>query len=646
MTSYAHFSNPYDSLTQLPVTAAGLVSTPAAVLPDVPNSAAATVQTSLTGTPASTGSACCETGRPVATDPVTGHVICSCQYDSGRLPVTTCGPRLPAASAGSPLAYGATTGSPLTYGASTGSPLTYGAAAYPSTEHNPYPSIGVDSAAYFSQFANNPYVLKDGMTADVAMYSASGYRYPAYDPSLYGYGAPYDLAARRKNATREATGTLKAWLNEHKTNPYPTKGEKIMLAIITKMTLTQVSTWFANARRRLKKENKMTWEPKNKTESDDEGDKCSDVMESDPPTIDSEKDSSRKNRKCINNYDDLTPKQQLKSECLSPKVECKEDSYQECSDDLQECSDLGKPKIWSLAATAAAKSPSLTSTWPQDRLPAIHPEDDPLQQTRSSVNTFQLPPTVSSYDCFPHRQHYGQYSAPINITASSNFSPRNSSSTSSTAFPKTEMSVQQNMHANYHQPSLQGYVAADTVMNSPSSLSTSLMNTNQASSTHNMGLSSTAPSEIPGSNGAGQLESDTTASGQSYHQTAADYREASVAAVSGTSGNCSQSLLMPPSSTLLAHLSSYPVPSAYHPSNEVLSAAEYPAGVYSSSLTNPAQAISSHQLSGLVHQPSELRQPQLPEQHPHVAGTGEQVGMVNYTHQHFNATQPHLSSPN
>lgn len=73
------------------------------------------------------------------------------------------------------------------------------------------------------------------------------------------------MAARRKNATRESTATLKAWLNEHKKNPYPTKGEKIMLAIITKMTLTQVSTWFANARRRLKKENKMTWEPKNKT---------------------------------------------------------------------------------------------------------------------------------------------------------------------------------------------------------------------------------------------------------------------------------------------------------------------------------------------------------------------------------------------
>uniref|UniRef100_A0A8C0Z829 Homeobox domain-containing protein n=1 Tax=Cyanistes caeruleus TaxID=156563 RepID=A0A8C0Z829_CYACU len=72
------------------------------------------------------------------------------------------------------------------------------------------------------------------------------------------------LITRRKNATRETTSTLKTWLYEHRKNPYPTKGEKIMLAIITKMTLTQVSTWFANARRRLKKENKMTWSPKNK----------------------------------------------------------------------------------------------------------------------------------------------------------------------------------------------------------------------------------------------------------------------------------------------------------------------------------------------------------------------------------------------
>ena len=75
-------------------------------------------------------------------------------------------------------------------------------------------------------------------------------------PPAHSYTA---LDVRRKNATRESTSTLKAWLYEHMKNPYPTKGEKIMLAIITKMTLTQVSTWFANARRRLKKENKMQW---------------------------------------------------------------------------------------------------------------------------------------------------------------------------------------------------------------------------------------------------------------------------------------------------------------------------------------------------------------------------------------------------
>ncbi|THD26335.1 Iroquois-class homeodomain protein IRX-1 [Fasciola hepatica] len=61
---------------------------------------------------------------------------------------------------------------------------------------------------------------------------------------------------------------LKAWLNEHRKNPYPTKGEKIMLALITKMSLTQVSTWFANARRRLKKENKVTWNVRNRTASE------------------------------------------------------------------------------------------------------------------------------------------------------------------------------------------------------------------------------------------------------------------------------------------------------------------------------------------------------------------------------------------
>ncbi|KAF2368363.1 Homeobox KN domain [Trinorchestia longiramus] len=94
---------------------------------------------------------------------------------------------------------------------------------------------------------------------------------PPYSHMPAGYGLSFD-AMPRKNATRESTATLKAWLNEHKKNPYPTKGEKIMLAIITKMTLTQVSTWFANARRRIKKEKKISWDTKSHADDDDDDD--------------------------------------------------------------------------------------------------------------------------------------------------------------------------------------------------------------------------------------------------------------------------------------------------------------------------------------------------------------------------------------
>lgn len=64
---------------------------------------------------------------------------------------------------------------------------------------------------------------------------------------------------RRRNVTRESTRHLKKWLNAHLSNPYPNKGEKIMLSILSGMSITQVSTWFANARRRIKKENQITW---------------------------------------------------------------------------------------------------------------------------------------------------------------------------------------------------------------------------------------------------------------------------------------------------------------------------------------------------------------------------------------------------
>ncbi|XP_029108122.1 Iroquois homeobox protein 5a isoform X1 [Scleropages formosus] len=125
--------------------------------------------------------------------------------------------------------------------------------------HLPY-SADPAAAATFTSYVGSPYDHTSGMAGSI------GYHPYAAPLGSYPYGDP----AYRKNATRDATATLKAWLNEHRKNPYPTKGEKIMLAIITKMTLTQVSTWFANARRRLKKENKMTWTPRNRSEDEEE----------------------------------------------------------------------------------------------------------------------------------------------------------------------------------------------------------------------------------------------------------------------------------------------------------------------------------------------------------------------------------------
>ncbi|VDL60076.1 unnamed protein product [Hymenolepis diminuta] len=73
------------------------------------------------------------------------------------------------------------------------------------------------------------------------------------------------IPIRKKTSSRETTCYLKNWLYEHRKNPYPTKEEKVMLATVTRMNLTQVSTWFANARRRLKKDNRLTWSAKNRS---------------------------------------------------------------------------------------------------------------------------------------------------------------------------------------------------------------------------------------------------------------------------------------------------------------------------------------------------------------------------------------------
>ena len=54
-------------------------------------------------------------------------------------------------------------------------------------------------------------------------------------------------------ALQQMSRPLKRWLRRHREAPYPTLAAKRLLAASAGMTLVQVSNWFANARRRLKR---------------------------------------------------------------------------------------------------------------------------------------------------------------------------------------------------------------------------------------------------------------------------------------------------------------------------------------------------------------------------------------------------------
>lgn len=62
----------------------------------------------------------------------------------------------------------------------------------------------------------------------------------------------HERSRQKRQVLQDMARPLKQWLIRHRNNPYPTKSEKVTLALGSQMTLVQVSNWFANARRRLK----------------------------------------------------------------------------------------------------------------------------------------------------------------------------------------------------------------------------------------------------------------------------------------------------------------------------------------------------------------------------------------------------------
>ncbi|XP_055007914.1 homeobox protein Mohawk-like [Boleophthalmus pectinirostris] len=87
-------------------------------------------------------------------------------------------------------------------------------------------------------------------SADVRCQEATSNGSPKY--RKYGSRLGGVKVRHKRQVLQDMARPLKHWLYKHRDNPYPTKTEKVLLALGSHMTLVQVSNWFANARRRLK----------------------------------------------------------------------------------------------------------------------------------------------------------------------------------------------------------------------------------------------------------------------------------------------------------------------------------------------------------------------------------------------------------
>ncbi|XP_076840233.1 iroquois homeobox 7 [Brachyhypopomus gauderio] len=242
--------------------------------------------------------------------------------------------------------------------AMAGMPLPY--SGIPGYTFIPFPHPG------HMTHIGNSYDLKAATQFHQSLFSRSGPYFSPYRPVSADQPGPVT-----KVATRESTSALKAWLGEHLKNPYPTKGEKIMLAIVTKMSLTQVSTWFANARRRLKKENRVSWASKGKSDEEEEGeseeegssqkDQGSDEDEIDPQTVDvgAELGEKVENANTCSTGDRLAEGLDQAAETDTSSTGTVKTGKDEtvCESSNKQCKEsanVQKPKIWSLAETATS----------------------------------------------------------------------------------------------------------------------------------------------------------------------------------------------------------------------------------------------------------------------------------------------------
>ncbi|XP_041848194.1 homeobox protein Mohawk-like [Melanotaenia boesemani] len=94
--------------------------------------------------------------------------------------------------------------------------------------------------------------LTDGQNTDPLQCQETSENSSALKYRRYGSRLSGVKVRHKRQVLQDMARPLKHWLYKHRDNPYPTKTEKVLLALGSHMTLVQVSNWFANARRRLK----------------------------------------------------------------------------------------------------------------------------------------------------------------------------------------------------------------------------------------------------------------------------------------------------------------------------------------------------------------------------------------------------------
>uniref|UniRef100_A0ACD5X726 Uncharacterized protein n=1 Tax=Avena sativa TaxID=4498 RepID=A0ACD5X726_AVESA len=96
--------------------------------------------------------------------------------------------------------------------------------------------------------------VKEGMSKDITIFGLGGGGGTVGFPrggSVNGFGQPHNIWRPQRGLPERSVAVLRAWLFEHFLHPYPTDGDKQMLAKQTGLTRNQVSNWFINARVRL-----------------------------------------------------------------------------------------------------------------------------------------------------------------------------------------------------------------------------------------------------------------------------------------------------------------------------------------------------------------------------------------------------------